>query len=284
MHFFITGGTGFIGSHLINEALKHNHKIIALKRNTKSSTKIFLKMQPEWLLKSFSKIELRDLQKSDVLIHLAAHSANVPYDTLENCLDFNVFKTLNLFDLAYKAGIKNYVVTGSCFEYGKKGEEYAFIPPDSALFPTQSYPTSKAASSIVLTQWALERNVSLKILRLFQVYGEGELKSRLWPTLKEKALKGENLRMTKGEQIRDFIEVDKVAKIILNESSNFKMNQILIKNIGSGKPKKLCDFVKEEWMKLNAKGQIELGYLPYRENEVMRYVPDIVNEYRIKRI
>ena len=74
-----------------------------------------------------------------------------------------------LFNLAYEAGIRKFVITGTCFEYGKKGEEYEFIPPDAALFPTQTYPTSKAIASIALIQWALEKNVTLKILRLFQI-------------------------------------------------------------------------------------------------------------------
>ena len=42
--------------------------------------------------------------------------------------------------------------------------------------PTQTYPASKACASVAFTQWALNNQVSLKILRLFQIYGPGELK------------------------------------------------------------------------------------------------------------
>ena len=128
----------------------------------------------------------------------------------------------------------------------------------------------------------LQRKVTLKILRLFQIYGEGELKTRLWPTLREKALKGENLKMTYGDQIRDFIKVDDVSKIILEESINMEENRISIKNIGSGNPKKLKDFVFEAWEKLNAKGKIELGSIPYRDNEIMRFVPNTDLEYVVR--
>ena len=228
MHIFLTGGTGFVGSHFLSLALKKNHIIKALKRCERSSSKIQLKGNPEWIIKSLSDIDIRDLKDCDILIHLAAHSANVPYDSLENCLKTNVFDTLNLFNSAYEAGIRKFLVTGSSHEYGKKGEEYEFIPPDAALFPTQSYPTSKAAASIVLTQWALSKNVSLKILRLFQVFGEGELESRLWPSIIRKAENGDNLKMTLGEQIRDFINVKDVAKIILTESLKLQSNKISI--------------------------------------------------------
>ena len=282
MYFFLTGGTGFVGSHFIRQALIKSHNLKAIKRSEKSDVKIILKNKPSWIVKNFSDLQINDFQNCEVLIHLAAHSANFPYDTLENCIKFNVTETLNLFNIAYSAGIRKFVMTGSCFEYGKKGEEYKFIPPDASLFPTQTYPTSKAMASILITQWALERKVSLKILRLFQIYGEGELQTRLWPTLKEKALKGEDLEMTYGEQIRDFIKVEDVAKIILEESVNMKENTISIKNVGSGNPKKLKDFVYEAWEGLNAKGSIILGAIPYRDNEVMRFVPNIDIDYRLR--
>ena len=87
-------------------------------------------------------------------MHLAAHSANTPYDSIENCLEFNLIKSFDFLKKAYKAGIRKFIIAGSCFEY-TKGEEYEFIPPDASLF-TQSYPASKAATSIIFTQWLLK--------------------------------------------------------------------------------------------------------------------------------
>ena len=282
MRILLTGGTGFVGSHFIKVAIQNYKKIYAIKRNKSSKAKIDLIEEPQWIIKDFSQLNLSDLNDFDILIHLASHSTNVPYDSLENCLKFNVFDTLNLFNRAYDAGIRKFIVTGSSFEYGKKGEEFDFIPPDAPLFPTQTYPASKAAASIILTQWALSKDVSLKILRLFQVYGEGEFHTRLWPSLKEKALRGHDFKMTLGDQIRDFISVEDVAERIIIEAENMIQERISIKNIGSGKPKKLKDFVLEVWEQFEAKGKIELGAIAYRNNEVMRYVPNIHEEYIIR--
>ena len=173
MEFFLTGGTGFIGSHLLQNAMSNNHKVNALRRAKSSNPKIKLNKEPYWINKNFEDVAQSNFKNSEVLVHLASHSANVPYDNLENCLKFNVFKTLILFNKAYDCGIRKYIVTGSSFEYGKQGENFEFIPPNAPLFPTQSYPASKAAASLILTQWAIEKKVSLKILRLFQVFGEG---------------------------------------------------------------------------------------------------------------
>ena len=282
MDILLTGATGFIGSHVIKIASEKKYNVLAIRRNALSQPKIKLKNNINWISKELSKISKEDIKNSDVLIHLAAHSANVPYDTLENCMHFNVYETLNFFNFAFNSGIRKFVVTGSCFEYGKKGEEYDFIPPDAALFPTQSYPASKAAASLALTQWALEKNVSLTILRLFQVYGEGELKTRLWPSLIINAKNGNDFKMTLGEQIRDFIDVRDVAKIILSEANRQTNNRLTIRNIGSGKPTKLRDFASNVWEELEGKGNILFGEVPYRENEIMRYVPNIELEYIIK--
>ena len=69
-------------------------------------------------------------------------------------------------------------------------------------------------------------------MRIFQVYGKGEASERLWPSLIRAAKNGDDFEMTKGEQIRDFIDVRKVSEILLNECLN-QENKVIIKNIGS---------------------------------------------------
>ena len=86
MEIFLTGGTGFIGSHFIELASRHNIKINAIRRKRENQTKIKLTNNPNWINKEFKKIDIKDFNNSDVLIHLASHSTNVPYDSIENCL------------------------------------------------------------------------------------------------------------------------------------------------------------------------------------------------------
>ena len=52
--------------------------------------------------------------------------------------------------------------------------------------------------------------------------------------------------------------------------------------LNASSPKKLRDFALEIWKTHNAKGEIEFGSIPYRENEIMRYVPDIQKEYFLR--
>ena len=278
MKVFLTGGTGFIGSHFINELIKQNIDVICLKRNKKSNPRFPLITNPTWITKEMHELKVQDFSGCDILIHLAAHSTNVPYDNLENCIKENVMKPLALFKKAFEADVKHFLVVGTCFEYGKSGEIYDFIPTDVQLLPTQSYSASKAISSIAFRQFALENSLSLSYQRIFQVYGEGESNYRLWPSLKYAATNNKDFDMTAGEQIRDFIYVKDLAKILLKKALNFKKEKkpiIVFENISGGNPMSIKDFAEKWWRKFNATGNLNIGVLPYRKGEVMRYVPKI---------
>lgn len=278
INIFVTGGTGFIGSHFINAALNEKYNVFALKRTRESGTKIKLDIQPNWIIKSMYELSEQDFSGIDVLVHFAAHSANYPYDTLENCIEFNVIQPLQIFREAKKAGVTKIIVAGSCFEYGKSGERFKFIPVNAPLEPTQTYPASKAISSIAFNQFAIQENIQLSYLRIFQVFGEGEAETRLWPSLKKAAIQGDDFPMTFGEQIRDFISVEVVAFEFLEEVRNILNRQTLepkFRNIGSGKPQSILEFSSYWWRKWEAKGDLLIGVIPYRNGEVMRFVPEI---------
>jgi len=276
MNIFLTGGTGFIGSHFINQALSAGYNVYAIRRKS-SLPRIKLQRQPTWIDGGLSG-DYRDVyKKCNVFVHLAAHSANVPYDTLENCMHWNVTMPLKMINQAYDSGIENFLMAGSSFEYGISGLNYKFIPPEAPLMPTQTYPTSKAVASIAFTGWARIMKAKLKYLRIFQVFGEGEAEGRLWPSLRKAALAGKDFALTEGEQVRDFIPVEEVARRFLKELdfNNEKAGMPVVDNIGTGKPQKIKDFATYWWQKWNAQGQLHFGKIPYRENEVMRYVPEI---------
>lgn len=291
LRLFVTGATGFIGSHFLNAALAAGHEVVALRRSPASQPRIPIiipspqplnasTVQPptllRWLDKPMTDVTVEDVAGCDVLVHLAAHTPNVPYDTLENCLLWNVIVPIGLFRKAAQAGTTRIVAAGSCFEYGRSGERYEFIPPDAPLEPTQTYPASKAAASVAFYQLAVELNLQLSIHRIFQVFGEGEAKSRLWPSLRKAALSGEDLEMTPAEQVRDFIPVEQVARQLLQAAlDDVPPRQPRIVNLGTGNPQSLRDFAQTWWDTWTARGNLVFGAKPYRSGEVMRYVPDI---------
>ena len=276
MQLFVTGGTGFIGSHFLNAAHAAGHEIIALRRPG-SSPRIPLDKQPSWVEGSLDGDHRSAMNGCEFVVHLAAHSANPPYDNLDACLYWNLIASLKLCQQAEGVGIRRFLIAGSCFEYGRAGERYAFIPPDAPLEPTASYPTSKAAAAAAFRGWASERNLQLQILRIFQVYGDGEPETRLWPSIRRAALAGEDFPMTKGEQVRDFTPVELAAQIFVS-ALNFEgvaPGHTRIRHVGTGNPQTVKEFCEDCWRCWGASGKLIFGRLPYRKGEVMRYVPEI---------
>ena len=123
--------------------------------------------------------------------------------------------------------------------------------------------------------FAREHKLELAVLRPFHVFGEGESQERLWPSLKKAALAGEDFPMTFGEQIRDFTPVEFVAEKFVHYAveAMIKKGEPAIHNLGTGKPMSLNSFAEEQWKKFGATGRLKRGEIPYRKNEVMRYVP-----------
>ena len=275
MKIFLTGGTGFIGSNFLDLALKKNYSITAIKRKD-SQPSIALEKIPNWKTGEMSNDWSKELKKCSIFIHMASCGVIDNCDDWEKCFEVNVNQSINLWRQAIRCGIRQFIIIGSCSEYGKNGNNYTKIPVNSSLIPTNAYAASKAAATMAAIALAIEHNLDLKILRLFHVFGKGEDSRRFWKQLKKAASRNEDFEMTKGEQVRDFSNVEEISKKILSFLSlKGEFGNPSIFNIGSGKPQKLVDFANSEWESIGATGKIIVGAKKYRKNEIMSYVPKL---------
>ena len=87
--------------------------------------------------------------------------------------------------------------------------------------------------------------------------------------------------MTQGEQVRDFIPVKDVANYLLSAATDIEMpkGSPLVANIGSGNALTVREFSEFWWNKFKAKGSLKIGSIPYRKNEVMRFVPCLKSQF-----
>jgi nucleoside-diphosphate-sugar epimerase len=212
-------------------------------------------------------------------MHLAAYGVNPAQNDWKECFRWNVTASLDLWLKAAEVGIRRFVIAGSCFEYGLSGERYDYIPVTAPLLPTKPYDASKAAATAAAHAFAIAKHLQLVILRPFHVFGEGEAPNRLWPSLRSAALKGEDFSMTEGKQVRDFVPVELAAQSFVEALSDPFIcdGQPVIRNLGTGHPQTLRDFAAFWWKHWGAKGNIKFGEIPYRSNEVFRYVPEVAS-------
>jgi len=280
MKIFVTGGTGFIGSHFLKAAIVAGHEVVAI-RNEASESRILLADQPRW--RTAGLAEARELFKEDdfrdvdVVVHLAAAGVLTKDANWFRCYQVNVQESVAVWESAVAAGVRRIVSCGSCFEYGQAGERYERIPVGCPLEPIGPYASSKAAATVSLAGMARDMKFEAAVLRPFHVFGDGEDGGRLWPSLKSAAVNGLDYPMTRGEQVRDMISVESCANVILDVAVNRSLEpgKPEIHNVGTGKSITVRAFAESWWSKWNASGRLVVGALPYRHNEVMRYVPEL---------
>lgn len=277
MHFFVTGATGFLGSHFVNVSLNAGHRVTALRRNG-SNPRITLTQEPDWCHGNLDDDWSDQMRDCDALIHLAAAGVTSGKEDWDYCYRINVSQSLDLWLRAVDSGIKHFLICGSCFEYGITAMNYEYIPVDAPLLPFDAYSASKASATLAAIGIANQLNLKVLVARPFHLYGDGEAQTRFWPSLRCAALSGEDFPMSEGQQIRDFMNVEDAATLMLTLACSLKNMRAnsAIQNIGTGQPKSLLVFAQEQWALHNAKGNLLPGKIPYRSNEIMRYVPLVV--------
>jgi nucleoside-diphosphate-sugar epimerase len=278
MKITVTGATGFVGSHFLNEVSDSLHEVQAVRRPG-SATRIPIRREPEWIEGELNEVSEASLRGTDCLVHLAAHGVNPTAANWMDSFRVNVTESLALWLRAARAGVKSFVVIGSCFEFGSGGETFEFIAEDAPLMPTGPYHASKAAATMAASAFAHTEGVKVWVLRPFQIYGEGESPGRLYPQILHSARSGGDLDLTEGNQVRDFMHVRDVAKLVYGYALRLvhEKHEPFFKttNLGTGKPMTIRGFTEQVWAEAGGVGRLNFGVLPYRKGEVMRYVPVI---------
>lgn len=273
MKYFVTGGTGFIGSHLINYLLATGHDLVATYR-THNTTRIPLTKQPMWIKRELDSITTEDLRGCDVVVNLA--SAGMPNNpekvSFERMYFYNVTCLVTLMSAAREAGVKKMLLCSTFKEYGASAADYDFIPTTAELKPTTAFSCSRVSAFMAAKAFSLAFPVDIEYVRFFNVYGDGENALDLWTALKNAAYAGQDFYMTGGEQIRDYIHISEVVSRLEEIGRSDVSPGIKVSHIASGTPVRLRDFADAWWKQWGATGTLRYGVLPYRPYESMRIV------------
>ena len=277
MKVFLTGGTGFIGSYVLRLLLERGVQVIALRFAGTEPRLLIDSGQVDWVDGTLEDDFETILSGCDTVIHLAAYGVNPAQNSWKDAIYWNVVCLESMLQAGKAAGVKRFVLAGSCFEYGLSGEKYEKIPVDAPLMPNKPYDASKAAATTLAQAFARQNDLEMAILRPFQVFGVGEASNRLWPALKKAAEEGHDFEMTPGEQLRDFVPVESVAQSFVAYALEQQIEKgfPVIKNLGTGVATSIADFARHWWSEWQATGELKIGALPYRDNEVMRFVPEV---------
>jgi nucleoside-diphosphate-sugar epimerase len=205
----VTGAAGFIGAHLVRRLASGGRAVVALARP--SSDLWRLDGCPAGV--TVVRGDLRDLGRGtldaalsdvDVIYHLAAAGVDQAQQDADALVETNVAGTLAVLRLAERVGARRVVYCGSCFEYGAVASATEGMLPA----PAAEYGATKAAGWMLAHAFARRTGLAVVSLRPFTVYGPMEGAHRLIPYTILRALDGDVLELTGGEQTRDFVFVD----------------------------------------------------------------------------
>ena len=216
MKIFLTGASGFIGRNFSKLASQKGYFIYAPTRKKKKNKTKNLK----WLIGDFDQDWKKELSNSDILVHLAA--AGLKKNSSKEIYDTNIFKSINLLKNAIKYKCKKWLIISTSSEYGLGTKsKYIKFSKNSNRIPEDDYGLSKAIFTDLSIKLAIKFACKARIMRIFPVYGTGENKKRLYPSLLKTAKKGDNFFIKNPFETRDFTHVKFVARTLC-DAINFE--------------------------------------------------------------
>ena len=204
----------------------------------------------------------------EAVIHLAWEG--LPNYTASFHNEVNLQRHIAFLSNLLQNGLANLTVTGTCFEYGMREGQLDESMPSN---PANAYAMAKDSLRKSLQELQQKKHFSFKWIRLFYMYGRGQnpksLLSQLQKALDEKAAV---FNMSGGEQLRDYLPVEKVAEYIVKIALQDKVSGII--NCCSGKPVSVKQLVQNYLQQQHATIHVNFGYYPYTDYEPMAFWGD----------
>ncbi|EKE14758.1 MAG: NAD-dependent epimerase/dehydratase [uncultured bacterium] len=273
MNILITGGTGFIGSHLTRELHKMNHRIILLKRSFSDTWRIDDIMDS---LVTYDLDKIIDLEnifsknKIDLIIHLAGlhirhHSTIKEIEEMNNA---NINFPIKLLDIAVRFQVKGFINTGTFSEYKLT------VKPASEkdeIKPYNYYSATKSVFENLLKFYTFNKNIRGLSLRLFSPYGEKD-NNKIIPLIIKSFISGKVINLTKGGQRLSFTYISDIVNAYIKSIDyifSSKYNRYEEFNIGAVENYSIKKIIKIIEKISHKENKVTLGILPYHEHELM---------------
>ncbi len=269
----VTGAEGFIGSHLVRRLAAEGARISGLVRPGADLSRLndlegLIDLHSLDIREGEALARLADSLRPRLVFHLAAVTdpSRSPAG-LDRCLAVNFSGTLNLLRALEGLDCERLVAVDTAEIYGRNPAPFREeMPPD----PVSPYSLSKAAATLLCRTWAAAYGFPVTILRLFLVYGPGQGEERFLPQLIEAGLSGRPLKMTPGEQTREYTYIDDAVEGLLRAARRGPPGEVI--NLGTGEEISLRELVKTAGRLMGREVSIDPDRLPYRENEIRRFV------------
>lgn len=271
MRVLVTGGAGFIGSHLVDALVDRGDDVVVLD-NFKRGRRDHLARHVDAGAITLVTGDIRDeqplassIEGVELVYHLAAQS-NVmgAVQDMDYSFTTNVLGTYNVLKAAATSGVRRLVFSSSREVYGDPDD----IPvrEDAPLAAKNPYGASKLAGEAYCRVWQAATGIDCMVLRFANVYGPRD-RDRVIPIWLRRAGEGGDLEVYGGRQVLDFIWVGHVVDALLAAATCRNDGAV---NVGSGEGVPILDLGKRILELTHGASQLRI--LPARSVEVVRFV------------
>lgn len=261
----VTGGTGFIGQHLVGKLVQNGKKPIVVIRPG-SDTTVFNQFAGDvdfWIFDgSHRSLENCFAEwEVEIVFHLATcfvvdHEA----EHIDNLVDSNITFGLKLLESMTKSGVKKFVNVATNWQY-YQSESYR---------PLNLYASTKQAFEDILTYYSDAKKLRVASVILFDTYGNNDQRTKLIPLLLTEKIGQTPIELSPGEQLMDLTHVDQVVDALLKAGERLEGNGERFQRYiaASGEAKSLRETVENFCESYGLQPILSWGAAEYREREV----------------
>ena len=273
MNIFVTGGAGFIGSHLTTSLLENGHSVTiydSLVNSSEENAKRLEKLNANSISGDITDSEhmLESLTDFDICIHLAAQidvSNSIKDQNYNNLV--NISGTKNVLDACVKHNV-DVIAASTAAVYEDSNE---ILSETSSLKPSSPYGESKLAMEQLLRDFSKSCGINCINLRMFNVYGKGQNTNYAGVITRflENIKKEDDLTIFgDGESTRDFVSVHDVVDCIILSMKKIKGKHGQSYNVASGTSTKIKDLAKT-MISISNKNNIRINHILSKPGDIV---------------
>ena len=262
-----TGASGFIGRHALPYLLECGYEIHAVASQTISLDGCTVHTAN--LLNPVEVSRLVETVRPTHLLHLAWYVEHGKFWTSPENTRW-VEASLHLLNAFIANGGRRVLTTGTCAEY-ETGHSIC-VEDETPCEPATLYGVCKYRLYRMQTEMCGRAGVSSTWARIFFLYGPGEPERKLVPSVITSLLRGEPAATTHGEQVRDFLHVEDVARALVAILDSNIEGAV---NIGSGEAITQRHVIETIARLIGRLDLLQLGVIPAAANDPERLVPDV---------